>query len=68
MSRPGANKYRLSAIARAWQLSERAIKDGAAVTGYKFLGEFIFAHRDEMRPGSPLFVEALFAEQMLVRK
>lgn len=68
MSRPAANKYRLSSIARAWRVSERAVLDAGAILGYRFIGQLIYALREEMKPGSPFQLEATLAEQMLARR
>ena len=67
MKRPAAKRYDLSSIARAWRVSERAVLDAAAILGYRFVGLFIYAQREELCPGSPFFNEAKLAEQMRAR-
>ena len=67
-SRPAAKRYCLSSIARAWRVSERAVLNAGAILGFRFCGTFIFAQRDEVKPGSPFQIEATLAEQMLMRQ
>ena len=67
MSRPAASKYHLPAIAKAWRVSERAVRDAAAILGYKPIGEYLYAQREEVAPKSPFCAEAKFIEKSLAR-
>lgn len=67
MKRRAASKYRLENIARAWQVSPDAVKAAAAIMGYKFLGNFLFATRAELTPGSEFQLEAALNHAMLER-
>ena len=61
-------RYRCEAIAAAWHVSDQAVLAAAAILGYRFLGGYLYATRDEVKPGSPFQREATLADKMLSRR
>lgn len=68
MSRPAAVRWSVRRVAAAWRVSERALRDAAAILGYRPLGDWLYAAPGELDPAGPFYREAAFIHASLTRR
>ena len=68
MSRPAAYRYSVRRVAKAWRVSERALRDAAAILGYQPIGDFLYATPAELDPLAPFYREAAYIHECLSRR
>ena len=68
MSRPAAYRYSVRRVAKAWRVSERALRDAAAILGYQPIGDYLYATPEELDPLSPFYKEAAYIHECLARR
>ena len=68
MSRPAAFRYSVRRVAAAWRVSERALRDAAAILGYRSIGDYLYAAPGELDPAAPFYKEAAYIHASLTRR
>lgn len=68
MTRPAAYRYSVRRIAKAWRVSERALRDAAAILGYQPIGDWLYANPAELDPLAPFYKEAAYIYECLSRR
>jgi len=68
MTRPAAYRYSVRRVAKAWRVSERALRDAAAILGYQPIGDFLYATPAELDPLAPFYKEAAYIHECLTRR
>ena len=68
MTRPAAYRYSVRRVAAAWRVSERALRDAAAILGYRSIGDYLYAAPEELDPTRPFYKEASYVHESLSRR
>ena len=68
MTRPAAYRYSVRRVAKAWRVSERALRDAAAILGYRPIGDWLYATPAELDPLAPFYKEAAYIDECLSRR
>ena len=68
MTRPAAVRWSVRRVAAAWRVSERALRDAAAILGYQPIGDYLYASPEELDPARPFYKEASYVHESLNRR
>ena len=68
MSRPAAVRWSVRRVAAAWRVSPRALRDAAAILGYRSIGDYLYASPAELDPTASFYREAAFIHASLTRR